>query len=27
MIPCAYCGESMPQTSTFCPYCGAHRRA
>ncbi len=27
LIPCAYCGKLMPQISTFCPYCGAHRRA
>jgi len=27
MIPCAYCGKLMPQTSTLCPYCGAPRRA
>jgi len=26
MIPCAYCGKLMPQTSTSCPYCGAPRR-
>ena len=26
LIPCAYCGGLMPQTSTFCPNCGARRR-
>jgi len=26
MIPCAYCGGLMPQTSTFCPNCGARRK-
>lgn len=26
MIPCAYCGGLMPQTSTFCPECGARRK-
>jgi len=26
MIPCAYCGNLMPQTSIFCPNCGAKRR-
>ena len=26
MIPCAYCGNLMPQTSTFCPNCGAKRK-
>ena len=25
MIPCKYCGSLMPQTSTFCPSCGARR--
>jgi len=25
LIPCAYCGGLMPQTSTFCPNCGARR--
>jgi len=25
MIPCKYCGGLMPQTSTFCPSCGARR--
>lgn len=25
MIPCKYCGGLMPQTSTFCPSCGAKR--
>ena len=27
LIPCAYCGGLMPQTSTFCPNCGARRKA
>jgi len=27
MIPCKYCQGLMPQTSTFCPNCGARRRA
>lgn len=27
MIPCRYCGALMPQTSTFCPNCGAKRTA
>jgi hypothetical protein len=27
LIPCAYCGGLMPQTSVFCPNCGAGRRA
>jgi len=27
MIPCQYCGGLMPQTATFCPKCGAQRRA
>lgn len=26
MIPCAYCGNLMPQASTFCPNCGAKRK-
>jgi len=26
MIPCQYCGGLMPQTSTFCPSCGAQRK-
>ena len=26
MIPCSYCSSLMPQTSTFCPNCGARRR-
>ena len=26
MIPCKYCGSLMPQTSTFCPNCGARRK-
>ena len=25
MIPCKYCGGLMPQTSIFCPNCGAKR--
>lgn len=25
MIPCAYCKALMPQTSIFCPVCGAKR--
>jgi len=25
MVPCHYCGGLMPQTSTFCPNCGAKR--
>jgi hypothetical protein len=25
MIPCAYCKGLMPQTSVFCPICGARR--
>ena len=25
MIPCQYCGGVMPQSSTFCPNCGARR--
>lgn len=25
MVPCKYCGGLMPQTSTFCPNCGAKR--
>jgi len=27
LIPCTYCGSLMPQTSIFCPHCGARRRA
>ena len=27
MIPCQYCGGLMPQTATFCPNCGAQRKA
>lgn len=27
MVPCAYCGGLMPNTSIFCPHCGAKRRA
>ena len=27
LIPCQYCGGFMPQTSTFCPNCGAKRIA
>jgi len=27
MIPCKYCGGLMPQTATFCPNCGARRKA
>lgn len=27
MIPCAYCGSLMPQTSIVCPNCGARRKA
>ena len=27
MIPCQYCGGLMPQTSAFCPKCGAQRKA
>jgi hypothetical protein len=26
LIPCAYCSGLMPQTSTFCPNCGARRK-
>ena len=26
LIPCAYCGGLMPQTSVFCPNCGARRK-
>ena len=27
MIPCDYCKALMPQTSTFCPNCGARRKS
>lgn len=27
LIPCSYCGGLMPQTSVFCPNCGARRKA
>ena len=27
MVPCSYCGGLMPQTATFCPNCGARRKA
>jgi hypothetical protein len=27
LIPCAYCGGLMPQTSIFCPNCGARRKS
>ena len=26
MIPCEYCSGLMPQTSFFCPNCGAQRK-
>jgi hypothetical protein len=26
LVPCAYCGGLMPQTSLFCPNCGARRK-
>ena len=26
MIPCPYCKGLMPQTSVYCPHCGAQRR-
>jgi hypothetical protein len=26
LIPCSYCGGLMPQTSIFCPNCGAGRK-
>jgi rubrerythrin len=26
MLPCQYCGGLMPQTSLFCPNCGARRK-
>ena len=27
LVPCAYCSGLMPQTSTFCPNCGARKKA
>ena len=27
MIPCKYCGGLEPQTSVYCPHCGAKRKA
>ena len=27
MLSCQYCGSLMPQTSMFCPYCGARRKS
>jgi len=27
MVPCVYCGGLMPDTATFCPSCGAPRKA
>jgi len=27
LIPCSYCGGLMPQSSIFCPNCGARRKA
>jgi len=27
LIPCQYCGGLIPQTSIFCPNCGAKRKA
>ena len=27
MLPCGYCGGLMPQTSLFCPNCGARKKA
>lgn len=27
MIPCEYCGGLEPQTSVYCPHCGAKRKA
>jgi hypothetical protein len=27
MVPCKYCSGLMPQTATFCPHCGAPRKA
>jgi hypothetical protein len=26
LIPCSYCGSLMPQSSVFCPNCGARRK-
>jgi len=26
MVPCVYCNGLMPQTSVFCPTCGAQRK-
>ncbi len=26
LVPCSYCGGLMPQTSVFCPNCGARRK-
>jgi hypothetical protein len=26
MLPCPYCGGLAPQTSTYCPTCGAPRK-
>jgi hypothetical protein len=26
LIPCSYCSGLMPQTSIFCPNCGARRK-
>ncbi len=26
LLPCSYCGGLMPQTSVFCPNCGARRK-
>jgi len=27
LVPCAYCGSLMPQTSLVCPHCGARKKA
>ena len=27
VIPCKYCGTLFAQTATFCPHCGARRKA
>ena len=27
MVPCKYCGGLEPQTSVYCPHCGAKRKA
>jgi len=27
MLPCQYCQSLMPQTSKFCPHCGARRKS